>query len=160
MNQIEIRKFTAKDRDWLLKQHKVHYAREEGFDDSFGVLVGTILDDFLATHDPKREAGWIAWQGDQRLGSVFCVKLNETTAKLRLFLLVPEARGTGLGRRMLNTCTGFARDHGYKQMQLWTHESHRAAGALYARAGWELGETKQVISFGKENVEQTWRITL
>jgi hypothetical protein len=45
-------------------------------------------------------------------------------------------------------------------MQLWTHESHRAAGALYARAGWDLVESAPVTSFGKPNVEQTWRITL
>lgn len=160
MDKIEIRKFTPQDRDWLHEQHKVHYATEEGFDDSFGVLVGSILDDFIADHDPSYEAGWIAWQGGQRLGSVFCVKLDEQTAKLRLFLLVPQARGTGLGRRMLDTCMVFARTQGYRKMQLWTHESHRAAGALYAKAGWELGETKHVISFGKENVEKTWRIAL
>ncbi|MDZ7708937.1 MAG: hypothetical protein U5K36_01530 [Roseovarius sp.] len=32
----------------------------------------------------------------------------------------------------------FARDCGYARMQLWTHESHRAACALYAAHGWRL----------------------
>ncbi|MFT6675917.1 MAG: GNAT superfamily N-acetyltransferase [Sulfitobacter sp.] len=158
MDDIEIRRFTAQDRDWLLDQHRVHYAREEGFDDSFGTLVAQILDDFLASHDPKRESGWIAWRGAARLGSVFCVGLTPSTAKLRLFLLVPEARGSGLGRRLLDTCMDFARDCGYRDMHLWTHESHRAAGALYAKTGWTLTQTKPVESFGKPNVEQTWWI--
>ncbi|MGJ8618177.1 MAG: GNAT family N-acetyltransferase [Sulfitobacter sp.] len=160
MDLIEIRRFETSDRDWLVEQHEVHYAQAEGFDATFGVLVAQILDEFLADHDDRLEAGWIAWQDGQRLGSIFCVRLDDATAKLRLFLLTPEARGQGLGKRMLATCMGFARDCGYARMQLWTHESHRAAGALYAKTGWSLMAEKPVVSFGKENVEQTWTITL
>jgi GNAT superfamily N-acetyltransferase len=158
MTQIEIRRFTPEDRDWLVHEHRVNFARDEGFDNSFGDLVAEILDGFLADHDPRDEAGWIAWDGAQRLGSIFCVRLDAQTAKLRLFLLTPGARGKGLGRRMLGTCMGFAREQGYGGMTLWTHESHRAAGALYARNGWSLIDSKPVTSFGKPNVEQTWTI--
>jgi GNAT superfamily N-acetyltransferase len=160
MEKIDLRRFEATDRDWLVAAHADHYAREEGFDATFGMLVAEILDGFLAEHDPARERGWIAWRGERRLGSIFCVALSPEVAKLRLFLLMPEARGQGLGRRLLETCMGFARERGYREMQLWTHESHRAAGALYARAGWDLVESAPVTSFGKPNVEQTWRITL
>jgi GNAT superfamily N-acetyltransferase len=160
MEKIDLRRFEATDRDWLVAAHADHYAREEGFDATFGMLVAEILDGFLAEHDPARERGWIAWRGARRLGSIFCVALSPEVAKLRLFLLMPEARGQGLGRRLLETCMGFARERGYREMQLWTHESHRAAGALYARAGWDLVESAPVTSFGKPNVEQTWRITL
>lgn len=160
MDKIDIRRFGPEDRDWLVEQHQVHYARDEGFDASFGVLVAQIIDDFLADHDPTCEAGWIAWQDGQRLGSIFCVRVDDTTAKLRLFLLTPAARGKGVGRRMLDCCMGFARDTGYTQMTLWTHESHRAAGALYAKTGWTLTDSKPVVSFGKPNVEQHWKIIL
>ncbi|AAV95047.1 GNAT family N-acetyltransferase [Ruegeria pomeroyi] len=160
MDTPVLRLFRPDDAPWLVEQHGVHYARAEGFDDSFGPLVARILDDFIADHDPDRERGWIAEADGQRLGSIFCVRLDETTAKLRLFLLVPEARGRGLGRRLLDTCMGFARDKGYTQMQLWTHESHRAACALYAATGWQLTDSKPVHSFGVDLVEQSWKITL
>ncbi|SFG20231.1 GNAT family N-acetyltransferase [Sulfitobacter dubius] len=160
MKNNKIRTFDQGDRDWLIRQHQEHYALEEGFDDSFGVLVTQIIDEFLRDHDPGCERGWIAQKGNQRLGSIFCVKLNAQRAKLRLFLLVPEARGHGLGQRMLQTCMRFARDQGYVGMQLWTHESHLAAGALYARSGWELTDSRPAVSFGKANVEQTWEILL
>ncbi|MEP5732271.1 MAG: GNAT family N-acetyltransferase [Sulfitobacter sp.] len=160
MDGIDIRRFEAADRDWLIEAHGVHYARAEGFDDSFGPLVADILDKFLCEHDPACEAGWIACQKDVRLGSIFCVKVDGETAKLRLFLLVEEARGKGLGRRLLNTCMGFARAQGYLRMTLWTHESHQAAGALYAKTGWELVASKPVVSFGQDLVEQHWEITL
>lgn len=156
MDCLNIRKFSAADRDWLVDQHGRLYAQSEGFDASFGVLVGEILDDFIASHDPEAECGWIAEEQGQRLGSIFCVRLSETTAKLRLFLLVPDARGKGLGKRLLATCMGFARDRGYGDMQLWTHESHAAACALYKAVGWDMIGSKPVHSFGQNLVEQSW----
>ncbi|KIN60423.1 Acetyltransferase, GNAT family protein [Sulfitobacter noctilucae] len=160
MTAPEILKFRAADRDWLVAEHRDQYAQAEGFDASFGILVGSILDDFLTDHDPLREAGWIAWQDGQRLGSIFCVAVNDEAAKLRLFLLTPLARGTGLARRMLDGCMGFAREAGYRRMTLWTHESHRAAGALYVKTGWTLVSSKPVTSFGQDLIEQHWEITL
>ncbi|MGZ2258454.1 N-acetyltransferase family protein [Roseobacter sp. A03A-229] len=156
MAEVRIRTFTPEDRDWLVTQHGTLYAQAEGFDASFGVLVAEILDAFIAEHDRDCERGWIAEEAGQRLGSIFCVRLSDTTAKLRLFLLVPEARGKGLGKRLLATCMGFAQDHGYEGMQLWTHESHAAACALYRSNGWDLVSTKPVHSFGQDLVEQSW----
>lgn len=157
MEAVQFRPFDQGDRDWLLAQHKAHYTANDGFDSSFGVLVGEILDDFLAHHDPTRERGWIAHAGGRRLGSIFCVRLDEETAKLRLFFLHPDARGRGLGRQLLAECMRFAQSTGYTGMQLWTHESHKAACALYERAGWMLESAKPVRSFGQDLIEQQWR---
>ncbi|MCR8549836.1 GNAT family N-acetyltransferase [Salipiger sp. P9] len=151
-----LKPYTAADRPWLVAAHGRLYARDEGFDDSFPALVDDILRSFEAEHDPACERGWIAWEGTARLGSIFCVRLDDETAKLRLFLLEPEARGKGLGQRLLETCMGFARDKGYRRMTLWTHESHRAACALYARNGFDCISAKPVHSFGVALVEQHW----
>ncbi|GFE52010.1 hypothetical protein So717_37630 [Roseobacter cerasinus] len=156
MDKVTIRRFTADDRDWLVTQHGTLYAQAEGFDASFGVLVSEILDDFIAQHDPKVERGWIAEEAGQRLGSIFCVRLSDTTAKLRLFLLVPEARGKRLGKRLLATCMSFAEGRGYQGMQLWTHESHTAACALYRATGWDRVSSNPVHSFGQDLVEESW----
>ncbi|MDW4496998.1 GNAT family N-acetyltransferase [Sulfitobacter sp. D35] len=156
MGEVVIRRFVPGDRDWLVARHAALYTRDEGFDGSFGVLVGEVVDAFVADHDPACETGWIAEADGERLGSIFCVRLDPRTAKLRLFFLEPERRGQGLGRRLLDTCTDFARASGYSAMVLWTHESHRAAGRLYARSGWHLEATRPVHSFGVDNVEQHW----
>lgn len=157
---VTLRSFGANDAEWSVAQHRALYAKAEGFDESFGDLVQQIIDDYLANHDPSLEQGWIAEQNGQRLGNIFCVRLDETTAKLRLFLLVPEARGLGLGKLLLNTCMSFARDKGYQRMQLWTHESHEAACALYRATGWQLTGSKRVHSFGVDLIEQSWEIEL
>ena len=156
MEAAQFRAFTRADRDWLVAQHQAHYAANDGFDSSFGVLVGDILDAFLTDHDATCEHGWIAHDGPLRLGSIFCVRLDDQTAKLRLFFLHPDARGFGLGKRLLAECMTFARASGYTGMQLWTHESHTAACALYKKAGWVLDSAKPVTSFGQELVEQQW----
>jgi len=160
MTDVQLREFTASDKDWLVQQHSRIYADAEGFDDTFGPLVADILDEFIRNARPMRDYGWIAEQEGRRLGSIFCVHVSDQLAKLRMFLLVPEARGKGLGKRLIRACMQFARDAGYEEMQLWTHESHRAACALYLSHGWTLQSSKPVRSFGQDLIEQSWSIRL
>ncbi|MFY0690838.1 MAG: GNAT family N-acetyltransferase [Paracoccaceae bacterium] len=157
---IILRPFRADDAEWLARRHGVLYAEHDGFDETFEPLVAGILDAFLAEHDPSCERGWIAQRGQERLGSIFCVRHDAETAKLRLFLLEPNVRGQGLGQRLLSQCVSFAREAGYRRMTLWTHESHRAACALYARNGFVCERAEPVRSFGVDLVEQTWSVTL
>ncbi len=160
MEKLKIRPFRPDDAPWLVERHGVHYSRDEGFDETFAPLVASILDEFAANHDPEFEKGWIAEVSNQRVGSIFCVRLTPEIAKLRLYFLVPEARGHGLGKKLLETCMGFARDAGFRKMVLWTHESHKAACALYRASGWKLTDSKPVHSFGVDLVEQSWEIEL
>lgn len=158
---VILRDLRIGDAGWLIERHGVLYARDEGFDASFEALVAEILAAFIRDHDSATERGWIAEEAGRRLGSIFCVRSGEPgVAKLRLFLLVPEARGRGLGQRLLDECLGFARAAGYRRLKLWTHESHRAACALYARNGFGCTASFPVRSFGVDLVEQTWEIDL
>lgn len=155
--EIEFRELAPGDAGWLIGQHGALYAQDEGFDASFEALVAEILAGYLRSRDASCERAWIAWAGGQRLGSIFCVRGPEAgVAKLRLFLLVPEARGLGLGQRLLDLCLGYARERGYRRITLWTHESHRAACALYAKNGFSLDEARATHSFGVDVVEQQW----
>ncbi len=154
-----IRPLQPGDAGWIIGTHGALYARDEGYDRSFEGLVARIMADFLARADP-REAAWIAESGGRRLGTISCMREDAETARLRLFILVPEARGQGLGQRLHDSCVGFARGQGYRRMVLWTHESHRAACALYARNGWRLVRSAPVLAYGQEVVDQDWEITL
>lgn len=160
MTDVLLRPYVQGDHAWLVGQHQTLYGQSEGFNDTFGPLVDQILTQFEEGADPAVEAGWIAHEGAVRLGSIFCVRQDEGTAKLRLFLTVPEARGRGLGRLLLHHCMGFARSAGYERMTLWTHASHVAACALYSEFGWSCVSSKPVISFGVDLIEQQWEITL
>ncbi|MEM7721541.1 MAG: helix-turn-helix domain-containing GNAT family N-acetyltransferase [Pseudomonadota bacterium] len=160
-DQVQLRDIAIGDAGWLIQRHGEDYVVSDGFDATFETLVADILVDFLRTHDPATERAFIAEARGRRLGSIFCVRSGTPgVAKLRLFYLVPEARGLGLGRRMLESCLGFARDASYTRMTLWTHESHRAACRLYERYGFTLTGSKPTRSFGVDVVEQQYELTL
>lgn len=158
---ITLRHLAIGDAGWLIQRHGELYAEHEGFDASFEAMVAEILANYIRNHDPRKERAFIATQGGKRLGSIFCTDTGEAgVAKLRLFLLEPEARGMGLGQRLLDACLDFARASGYRHMRLWTHESHRAACALYRKNGFDCTASKPVHSFGVDLVEQTWEKAL
>lgn len=154
-----IRPIGPGDPGWIIGAHGALYARDEGYDQTFEALVARIMADFLDRADTD-EASWIAEGGGQRLGTISCMREDADTARLRLFLLLPEARGQGLGQRLHDTCTGFARARGYRRMVLWTHESHRAACALYAKNGWRLVRSVAAQAYGTDVVDQDWEIAL
>jgi DNA-binding MarR family transcriptional regulator/ribosomal protein S18 acetylase RimI-like enzyme len=153
---VTLRDLGPGDAGWVIGQHGALYARDEGYDGRFEALVAEILGGFLKDRDPACERGWIAEAARRRLGCIFCVRENPETARLRLFLALPEARGLGLGRRLLAACTDFARARGYRRMVLWTHESHRAACALYAKSGWRMVGSEPAEAFGQKVVDQHW----
>ncbi|TVT39867.1 GNAT family N-acetyltransferase, partial [Amycolatopsis rhizosphaerae] len=137
------------------------YAREYGWDSGFEALVARIVADYVDQHDPRAEAAWIAEIDGERVGSVFCVRgSDERTAKLRLLLVEPGARGYGLGRRLVEECVAFARAHGYTAMELWTNDVLTAARHIYAKTGFRLVESEPHHSFGHDLVGETWRLKL
>lgn len=158
--KVALRDLQAGDAGWLVQQHGELYAVDEGFDATFEALVAEILAAFIRDHDPLNERAFIATRGGQRLGSVFCTHESDEVAKLRLFLLVPEARGLGLGRQLLEACLGFSKGRGYKVLTLWTHKSHVAACALYEKYGFEMTGEVPVHDFGVDLIRQNWQIDL
>jgi GNAT superfamily N-acetyltransferase len=160
-SNVQLRDLEAGDIGWLIQRHAELYAEHEGFDESFEFLVAEILIAHARNHDPETERGWIATDGQRRLGSIFCVQSGEPgIAKLRLFLLEPGSRGLGLGQRLLGACISFAKSKGYLRIRLWTHESHRAACALYAKNGFACVASTPVRSFGQDLIEQIWELEL
>jgi DNA-binding MarR family transcriptional regulator/GNAT superfamily N-acetyltransferase len=153
---VAIRQLGPGDAGWVVQRHAELYGQEERYDSSFEALVADIVARFLNGHDPEREGGWIAWQGARRVGSVFVVRDSNEVARLRLVLIEPNMRRQGLGHRLLDVALGFARDRGYRRMTLWTHESHRAAGALYVSTGFRMIEARSNRCFGQDVVDQVW----
>ena len=93
-------------------------------------------------------------------GSVFCVREDDRTARLRLLLVDPAARGLGIGARLVAECVSFARRAGYADMVLWTNDILTAALHVYQAAGFQLVEEERHVSYGHELTGQTWRLTL
>lgn len=148
------------DLGWIVERNGALYAEEYGWDVTYEALVARIVADYVDNHDPAREAAWIAELDGRRAGCVFCVRgSDERTAKLRLLITEPWARGRGIGKRLVAECLAFARSHGYQGMELWTNSVLTAARAIYAKEGFELVDSAPHHSFGQDLVGETWRIS-
>jgi GNAT superfamily N-acetyltransferase len=161
MAQVKIRSLDRPgDLGWVVMAHGEVYAAEFGWDGTFEALVARIVADYAGAHDPRREAAWIAELDGRRVGCVFCVAADETTAQLRILLVHPDARGRGLGGRLTEACIGFARRAGYTQMRLWTNHPLVAARGIYLAAGFRLVAEEPHTSFGADLVGQVYELDL
>jgi DNA-binding MarR family transcriptional regulator/GNAT superfamily N-acetyltransferase len=149
------------DMGWVIQRHGALYAQEYHWDDTFEALVAIIAGEFIQKFDPKRERCWIAEKDGENVGSVFVVSGDEPdTAKLRLLLVEPSARGLGIGGRLIDECIRFARRVGYRKLTLWTQANLLAARHLYQRAGFTLVKSWENRAFGHVLISENWDLNL
>ena len=85
---------------------------------------------------------------------------QEGVAKLRLVLVKPHARGLGIGRRLVQECTRFALQAGYRKITLRTNSVLVAVRRIYEKEGYRLVHSEPHHSFGHDLVRETWELEL
>jgi DNA-binding MarR family transcriptional regulator/GNAT superfamily N-acetyltransferase len=145
------------DLGWVIHRQAILYAQEYGWDASYETLIADIVGKFKSG---PGEQCWIAELDGAPAGAVFIVRENNEVARLRLLHVEPFARGTGVGRMLVDACIGFARGAGYKTLTLWTNDVLVSARRIYQVAGFRLTHEEKHHSFGKDLVGQTWELTL
>ena len=145
------------DLGWVVERHGARYAAEYAWDATFEVLVARIVAEFGERRDTQREAAWIAELDGERVGCVFCTAADtEHNAQLRLLLVEPSARGSGVGTRLVDECVRFAKRAGYRRMTLWTNDVLVAARRIYERAAFRCDRREPHHSFGHDLVGEFW----
>ena len=157
---VALRELRPGDLGWIVHRHGALYAQEYGYDATFEALVAEIAAHFVREFDAERERGWVAEIDGQIVGSVLLVKKSARVAKLRLLLVEPQARGQGIGRKLVAACIAFARAAGYRKITLWTQSTLFAARRVYEQAGFRLTHEEPHKSFGHDLVAQTWELAL
>ena len=148
------------DLGWVIHRQAVLYTTEYGWDWRFEGLVAEIVGAFVRDFKPERERCWIAKLGTRAVGSIFLVHHSDTEAKLRMLYVEADARGHGVGARLVDECIATARAMGYTRLTLWTNDVLVAARRIYQSRGFVLISEERHQSFGGEQVGQYWALDL
>ena len=159
-SRIRLRAHRPGDMGWVIQRHGAIYDEEYGWGVRFEALVAEIAAKFIQHFDAKRERCWIAEMDGAPVGCVFVVKQTSTVAKLRLLIVEPQARGQGLGKRLVAECVAFARRAGYKKLVLWTQSNLYAARAIYAAQGFKKIKSEPHREFGVPLTGEYWELAL
>lgn len=157
---IVLRRHRVGDLGWIAHRQGRLYHEEYGWDGTYEAMAAELLIGFVRNHDPRRERAFVAERQGTVVGSAFLMREDDETARLRLLYVEPETRGSGLGARLVTECVGYAREHGYRRLTLWTNDILHAARHIYERQGFRLVAEKPHRSFGKDLVGQDWMLDL
>jgi len=157
---IRLRRPRPGDLGWVVERNGAVYANEFGWGLEAEALFARIVSDYQQKHDPERERCWIAERMGERVGCVFLVKKTDTIAQLRMLLVEPGARGSGLGRRLVDECTQFARESGYRKVVLWTNRVLSAARHIYETAGYRFVKEERHDELGTDPIFEVWELKL
>jgi DNA-binding MarR family transcriptional regulator/GNAT superfamily N-acetyltransferase len=155
-----LRQHEPGDLGWIVHRQAILYTQEYGWDGTYEALAAEIVAQFIKNYDPRRERCWIAERDGARVGGVFVAKASEEVAKLRLLHVEAEARGLGIGKRLVEECVRFARQTGYRKITLWTQSNLQAARHIYEQVAFRVVHQEQHHSFGKDLTAETWELVL
>ncbi|HVU93989.1 MAG TPA: bifunctional helix-turn-helix transcriptional regulator/GNAT family N-acetyltransferase [Puia sp.] len=138
---------------WL---HGSIYTRENEFGLGFEGYVLKGLGEFALEYDPAKDRVWVCEAEGRMVGFLLGMRREEGVAQLRYFILLPEYRGAGLGKRLMGLFMDWLRESGYRRAYLWTTHEQETAAALYLRHGFRLTEEKRTAGFGKMLTERRY----
>jgi DNA-binding MarR family transcriptional regulator/GNAT superfamily N-acetyltransferase len=148
------------DMGWIVHRQAILYADEYGWDGTYEALAAEIVAQFIKNYDPRRERAWVAEKDGERVGAVFVARGSDQVVRLRLLHVEQQARGLGIGKRLVEECIRFARQAGYQKMTLWTQSILQAARHIYKTAGFQVVNEEKHRSFGKDLTAETWELDL
>jgi DNA-binding MarR family transcriptional regulator/GNAT superfamily N-acetyltransferase len=148
------------DIGYITYRHAVFYSQTYGFDATFDAYVASGLSQFIMQYDPQKEYLWVAEEETTLAGSIAIVNVKNAVAQLRWFLVEPQFRGRGLGKKLLSEAIAFCKRRNYQKIILWTVSNLYAARKLYEQFGFQVSTNKTHQIWGQELTEELWELEL
>jgi GNAT superfamily N-acetyltransferase len=149
------------DMGRVIAMHGVRYTEEYGFDHGFEAYVAETVAEFGRLVRPGLDRLWVAERDGRLVGSIAILGREDGAAQLRWFLVDPDVRGHGLGRRLIDESLAFCRTAGYRSVYLWTVNGLDAAARLYVAAGFQKTEVKPpAMLWGVQLAEERYDLDL
>jgi len=143
----------AGDLGAIVAHHGRVYGEEYGVDASFeGHVASTVAEAAARGFPGPREAICLVELDGEHVGSLALTDEGDDEAAIRWFVLSPEVRGRGLGRRLLGEMLARAAELGYARVRLETFSELEAAAHLYREHGFELVSAETAPRWGRERI--------
>jgi len=144
------------DLGYIIYLHGYLYKKEYNYGIGFESYVAEGLHEFYSHYDPSKDRVWICEHSNRIIGFLLLMHREKETAQLRYFLLDPEYRGIGLGKKLMELYMEFYHSCGYRSSYLWTTDELPTAASLYKRYGFQLTQEKESTAFGKSLKEHRY----
>lgn len=144
----------------MIRLHGMLYAQEYQYDLAFETYVAQTLHEFMQTYDPAKDRVWLASCYGELIGIIAIISKGKGVGQLRWFLLRPEFRGMGLGKKLMDEALAFCRLQNFRSVYLLTTHQQDKAGGMYKKAGFvKTSSTPQRI-WGQDLYEERYELKL
>jgi peptidyl-dipeptidase Dcp len=144
------------DLGYVIHLHGWLYGIEYGYGIEFETYVALGIYEFYKDYNPKKDRVWICEYNKKIIGFLLLMHRGSGTAQLRYFLIKPEFRGIGLGKKLMQLFIEHLHSCHYQVAYLWTTHELPAAASLYRRHGFKLTKEIKSTTFGKPLQEQRY----
>lgn len=148
------------DLGMLVHLHGWIYASECGYNHIFEAYVCKTFYDWMRTYDPDTDRLWIAEVDGQIIGSLAIVGKPDNRAQLRWFIVHPDYRESGLGRRLFREAMTYCRSKGFDRVFLETTDDQEKAIGMYVKAGFRQTGEQANEAWGVRHTERTYELDL
>jgi len=162
MDEITIGGYVPGAIGRVAELHARYYSAAWDFGLFFEAKVASGLSEFMSRFDPDRDGFWTVSRNECIEGAIAIdgAEADTAGAHLRWFILAEGLRGLGLGNRLMMEAVSFCRQHGYRQVYLWTFQGLHPARHLYEKYGFRLAEQTPGRQWGREVLEQQFVLVL
>jgi len=133
----------------FISMHGKLYGRECGYNACFEGYVCKTFYDAIVKDNRELDKYWIAEKKGDIIGLIAVIAKDNETCQLRWFLVEPEHRGIGLGKKLFNEAMTYASEGKFKKIFLETTTEQVKAIQLYKKAGFQEKNTYSITTWGK-----------
>ncbi len=144
------------DAGRLISLHGWIYRQECGYDFGFESYVCKTFYEFLGRYREDKDRIWFAEDLGQMVGAIAVVGHTAERAQLRWFILHPEYRGIGLGKRLMGEAMAYVKEKGFREVFLLTTKDQQTAIGMYEKAGFQKASEQESRMWGKDLTELTY----
>lgn len=138
------------DMGYITYMHGKLYHEQCGYDRHFERYVAQEFNEFLEQYDPEKDRVWIAELDNKIVGTIVIMGRSGRVAQLRYFLIDPQVRGAGLGKKLMHEAMSFCREKKYTNVFLLTTEELETAAELYRRHGFQITKRQETDLWGQQ----------